>query len=218
MDRGCSLKQNNRGASLLAVLITLVFVATIGIVITNITITNIQMKAVEQKSKISFYSAETAMEEMTAAIGDVAKKAMGDAYNTVVMEYGNALSEESGIQAKFQKCYMDELLSALWMNSGVAEYTYKTQGDPAEANMSKADYPNIAQDIFYLVGKYDIAEARIPSYLTVSGTETLDESGSVTIEIESGEVVSFSTKGDFHLDFEKGISFWAKVSGIFHKG
>ena len=46
-----SLKRDNRGASLLAVLILMVVVSAIAVVITKITIVNIQMKEVERGKK-----------------------------------------------------------------------------------------------------------------------------------------------------------------------
>ena len=57
--RKLSLKNENRGASLLAVLIVLVVVSAIAVVITKVTITNIQMKEVERGTKKNFYSAES---------------------------------------------------------------------------------------------------------------------------------------------------------------
>ena len=44
MNRKNSLKKDNRGASLLAVLVVLVVVSAIAVIITKLTITNIQMK------------------------------------------------------------------------------------------------------------------------------------------------------------------------------
>lgn len=49
-----SLKRDNRGASLLAVLILMVVVSAIAVVITKITIVNIQMKEVECRYEEKF--------------------------------------------------------------------------------------------------------------------------------------------------------------------
>ena len=57
-----SLKRDNRGASLLAVLILMVVVSAIAVVITKITIVNIQMKEVERGTKKNFYSADAVMD------------------------------------------------------------------------------------------------------------------------------------------------------------
>ena len=62
--RRISVKDDNRGASLLAVLILMVVVSAIAIVITKITIVNIQMKEVERGTKTNFYSADEVMDEL----------------------------------------------------------------------------------------------------------------------------------------------------------
>ena len=59
-----SLKRDNRGASLLAVLILMVVVSAIAVVITKITIVNIQMKEVERGTKKNFYRSEEHTSEL----------------------------------------------------------------------------------------------------------------------------------------------------------
>lgn len=49
--KGNRLKQDNRGASLLAVLVLMVVVSLIAVVITKITIVNIEMKEVERGTR-----------------------------------------------------------------------------------------------------------------------------------------------------------------------
>lgn len=50
-ERKPGFKQDNRGASLLAVLVLMVVVSLIAVVITKITIVNIEMKEVERGTK-----------------------------------------------------------------------------------------------------------------------------------------------------------------------
>ena len=59
--KGNRFKQDNRGASLLAVLVLMVVVSLIAVVITKITIVNIEMKEVERGTKKNFYSADELM-------------------------------------------------------------------------------------------------------------------------------------------------------------
>ena len=74
--RKLSLKNENRGASLLAVLIVLVVVSAIAVVITKVTITNIQMKEVERGTKKNFYSAESVMDALHAGAGEKSADAL----------------------------------------------------------------------------------------------------------------------------------------------
>ena len=59
-------KQDNRGASLLAVLVLMVVVSLIAVVITKITIVNLEMNEVARGTKKNFYSAEERMENLRA--------------------------------------------------------------------------------------------------------------------------------------------------------
>ena len=62
--KGNRFKQDNRGASLLAVLVLMVVVSLIAVVITKITIVNIEMKEVERGTKKNFYSADELMDNL----------------------------------------------------------------------------------------------------------------------------------------------------------
>ena len=64
-------KQDNRGASLLAVLVLMVVVSLIAVVITKITIVNIEMKEVERGTKKNFYSADELMDNLRAGANEV---------------------------------------------------------------------------------------------------------------------------------------------------
>lgn len=68
-----SLKRDNRGASLLAVLILMVVVSAIAVVITKITIVNIQMKEVERGTKKNFYSADAVMDDLRTGARELAE-------------------------------------------------------------------------------------------------------------------------------------------------
>ena len=71
-----SLKRDNRGASLLAVLILMVVVSAIAVVITKITIVNIQMKEVERGTKKNFYSADAVMDDLRTGARELAEKSL----------------------------------------------------------------------------------------------------------------------------------------------
>ena len=82
-----SLKRDNRGASLLAVLILMVVVSAIAVVITKITIVNIQMKEVERGTKKNFYSADAVMDDLRTGARELAEKSLEKAYTDVLENY-----------------------------------------------------------------------------------------------------------------------------------
>ena len=82
-----SLKNENGGAALLAVLVILVVVSIIAVVITKITLTNIQMREVERSNKANFYDAESIMDELYAGANEVAAEQMSQVYQDILKNY-----------------------------------------------------------------------------------------------------------------------------------
>ena len=107
--RKLSLKNENRGASLLAVLIVLVVVSVIAVVITKVTITNIQMKEVERGTKKNFYSAESVMDALHAGAGEKSADALKDAYTYVMENYAISTASGNNLQDEFAKKYVEKL-------------------------------------------------------------------------------------------------------------
>lgn len=107
--RKLSLKNENRGASLLAVLIVLVVVSAIAVVITKVTITNIQMKEVERGTKKNFYSAESVMDALHAGAGEKSADALKDAYTYVMENYVISTASGNDLQDEFAKKYIEKL-------------------------------------------------------------------------------------------------------------
>lgn len=184
-----SLKENNRGASLLAVLIAMIFVVTIGILITNLTITNIRMKEVEQGGKKNFYQAETVQDELAVGLNDVASSAMQNAYTDILSQYRDIMVDGSDIQAKFAKLYMDELLDAFWIgNDSSADYTGVDENGVLYTDKMYKNDPHTSEAI-YVVGHY--------SPTLVSDCFTTDEYKTC--------MKTSLDDATFTLDYEEGI-------------
>lgn len=114
-----SLKEHNEGASLIAVLISIMFVLTIAGIVLNLTITNIRMRMVEESGKRNFYSAEEVMDGLSVGLNNAASQAMQKAYNDILMDYRNIAVSGADLQAKFTKLYMDNLTTLFWDNDSV---------------------------------------------------------------------------------------------------
>lgn len=112
-----SLRNRNQGASLLAVLIVLIFVSVIALILTRVTITNIEMKEVERGDRKNFYSAEAIMDELTVGLNEVASKAMEQAYADVLVNYSDYMKSGKNLQKQFQGKYMEQLEDSLWDHS-----------------------------------------------------------------------------------------------------
>ena len=107
--RRISVKDDNRGASLLAVLILMVVVSAIAIVITKITIVNIQMKEVERGTKKNFYSADAIMDDLRTGAREQAETALENAYADVLQHYVDYTGSGKNVQDVFKQNYMNGL-------------------------------------------------------------------------------------------------------------
>ena len=140
MKNRWSLKGQDKGASLMAVLVALIFVGIISVVILNVTIANIQMREVEQSGKENFYGAEGVMDELTIGINDIASGAMERAYTTILADYRDIMVNGSDIQDKFARLYMYEL-----------EQAFLDPTQPVQKNPDPADVSTVT----YEIGHYD---------------------------------------------------------------
>ena len=133
-----SFHKDDRGASLLAVLILMVVVSAIAVVITKITIVNIQMKEVERGTKKNFYSADAIMDDLRTGAREQAEIALENAYVDVLQHYVDYTSGGKNAQDVFKQNYMN----------GLEKYF----ADPMK---TKVDTTNEQGNVVYRVAGYD---------------------------------------------------------------
>ena len=133
-----SFHKDDRGASLLAVLILMVVVSAIAVVITKITIVNIQMKEVERGTKKNFYSADAIMDDLRTGARAQAETALENAYVDVLQHYMDYTGSGKNVQDVFKQNYMN----------GLEKYF----ADPMK---TKVDTTNDEGSVVYRVAGYD---------------------------------------------------------------
>lgn len=102
------LRGDNRGASIVIVIIAM---AMIGILATSVlwmSYMNYQIKINDVKNKDSFYSAETVVEQIMAGVQNEASGAAAEAYDEVMKSW-EALGDESSRYTTFVTAYIDAL-------------------------------------------------------------------------------------------------------------
>ena len=88
-------KLNNNGAVMIAVILVISIVGILAATLFTMTMVNSQMKVVDRKSKETFYSAETALDEMTAGIQGILANSTREAYGYLLVNYlSDDLTEE----------------------------------------------------------------------------------------------------------------------------
>lgn len=86
-------KMNDKGSTLLTVIICIALIGILGSMMLSVTMTNLQMKILESKSKENFYSCEQAMEEIRVGVQEITVDTIKDFYeNNVLASYANYIN------------------------------------------------------------------------------------------------------------------------------
>lgn len=122
--------KNDKGSTLLLVVIAICFIGILGSLILAATVTNIEMKQVDYQSKTNFYGTEKAVDELHAGLEDITSDCVSKAYNHVLLHYVDInLDTSTSVKAEFDKRYIAELVSALCgtgvtYDASVSTYTF----------------------------------------------------------------------------------------------
>ncbi len=89
-------KRNQKGSTLIMVIICLAFLGILGSLMLSVSMVNYQMKSVQNSSKSNFYLCEKALDEIKAGLEEMTASAIQEEYELVLKRYVNysILSEE----------------------------------------------------------------------------------------------------------------------------
>ena len=90
------LKKNNKGSSLIVVVIASSFIAILGAVVMSSASANYRLKIMNEASKRTFYTADTALDEIYSGIGEKCFDALNDAYINTVITLDDSVVEALG--------------------------------------------------------------------------------------------------------------------------
>ena len=79
--------KNNRGSSLILVIICIAFAGILGATILMASATNRDMKLVDEMAKENFYQTESGLDIFMANLSQMAEDVMGEAYTYVLTHY-----------------------------------------------------------------------------------------------------------------------------------
>lgn len=104
------LRKDNRGSSLVLVLISMTFMTLLGLTIIAMTITNIRLKAAQKSSQVNFYNTDNVLDTIVAGLQNESSEVSGEAYSDAMAEYSSALS---GVGDTLNERYTRSFLAAM---------------------------------------------------------------------------------------------------------
>lgn len=117
------IKNNNKGMSLITVIVAVGFVAILVSILLMTTLINYKMRRVSLHAKDAFYSAEQVLDEVSVGLQRDVSFAMGHAYSEVMTKYSADLLTSEEKEALMQTKYYEYLWEALGMPSSTTRYS-----------------------------------------------------------------------------------------------
>ena len=96
-----SIKKDNRGATIVMVLVTMAFLSILGATVLFTSYTNLTMKVSERKGTQNFYSAEAALDDIRIGLQQITSDAISKAYTSVLADYNTSSSNDDAFRDFF---------------------------------------------------------------------------------------------------------------------
>lgn len=111
LQRICRAKDDNKGASLLLVIISVSFVAVIAAVVIVLTYKNLESIRTEMSSTANFYTAETAMDELKTKFDEWSDKAVRRSYSKWLQRLSDTARDDQ--EKLFKQYFVTEMTGEL---------------------------------------------------------------------------------------------------------
>ncbi len=112
---------DQRGSSIVIVLVTMTFIVVLASIVMYLSLVNIQMKNMDRSGKENFYDAESVMNELRARVQVLVSDAINDAYTDVLSNYNDTEDEsqekafktsDETQEGKFRDAFLDALYTS----------------------------------------------------------------------------------------------------------
>lgn len=197
-------KLNNHGSTLVMVIVILLFVGVIATGILTIVTGHLRSMGLIKTGTRNLYSAEEALDEIKARLGEMADKAYKDTYSDWLENY--TVKEESVREQYFMSTFVDRLYRVL-----LTEFIVPVRDD---------DPDEVAQRLLYAV---DPSGIRVELPLLASGsvsdviqsTEPAEQGGEYLGFVSLKDVrVTYSDRDDYTTSITTDIDFCVRYPGF----
>lgn len=215
------IKTDNRGASLILVVICAAFVMILSSVIFTATITNRQMKSVQHEAKKNFYITETAMNEIRAGLEEYIAVSLEHSYAKVLEQFTVHTQEQR--QELLKEGFLDHLEARLSVVPGYyhLEFLEDFLKDTTGYAVTSGENRLIRDTNSITLKNVKVAYEDDQGYLTTISTDIIIHSPTVSF------ATTYKTPafGDYGLIADKkikldgtGLASGAKVNGSVYSG
>ena len=212
---------DNRGSTLILVIIFASFIMLLAVVVLSLTVTNRQMKSIDYKAKENFYQAEIALDEIRAGLEEYVAEALEGAYKKVLEQFLSSTEEER--RDILKDTFLDNLeisLSLLpgYYNIGLLEDALR---DITGFSLSSDDNRLIRNEDSLTLKNIRIAYEDADGYLTTVSTDILIHTPlySFAAAYTSPAYAGYTLIADRQLKLDStGLANGAKVYGSIYAG
>ena len=116
------LKKDERGASLVMVLISMTFLTMIAMAVLAMTMNNIRLKATQRGTEKNFYETDACLDTIVAGIQNDSSEYSANAYSSALVEYSSSINgtSSSNLQDNYKQTFLKNISTRLSGLSGTA--------------------------------------------------------------------------------------------------
>ena len=217
MKKLISLKMNNRGSTMVLVVLCAAFITLLCSALLTVSLSNREMKKIDRKAKESFYSAETALEEMKTGLGGLVADALEEAYLKGMEEYVGRTDLEQ--RKLFASTFISSLEDSLSTSPGSNRYRLDLLGgmisEPAAVfltlpgeNVLTGDSINPEEPDYLTLENIKVCYTDSEQYRTVITTDIVIHTPDSAIATASDRSSAFT---GYSLIADRGISLQTAV-------
>lgn len=196
-------KMNNRGSSLIIVIIVMTFIGVLATVVLSMTSINAQTKTVDANAKKTFYDAESALDEVTLGIENVLAESTNKAYSSIFTEFTTLSNDERNTR------FQDEIVNGVKEKLKFSEVVKDAYGKQPIVYLLQSFITNSSAEVVS-VGSCTNLTIGKEKYLKISGVKIVyndgDYSNTITTDIRINVPVadlSANIPSTTTLSFEK---------------
>ena len=217
-----SILKDNKGASLVMVLVAMFFVGIIAAIVLTITVGNAKSTKATVDTSENFYTSESVLDDFKMFLKKVATSAATEAYGATLADFS---SEPEKMLPEYKKKFKEEFIKALKNDSSTGIFDIHADGDTENLTKMILDSDFVKNQISFdrpgnITIKYDINTFSDASteYPTLKGVEITykDESGyesKITLNIVMRAQLPTTKTDPFLGSFDHEIDHFVMIAG-----